>query len=129
MDIVAQDNVGIILNKILVDFYTCYDDVYDLTKRKHLPILNTSEDILQFALAQYNGNPVSNCLTIAYFFSNTPNIPVENTGGFGMILTFSGFIRIIFFIALSKDVYTKLYLNNGGTDSVPTWKGWEKISS
>lgn len=46
-----------------------------------------------------------------------------------MILTFSGFIRIIFFIALSKDVYTKLYLNNGGTDSVPTWKGWEKISS
>lgn len=105
------------------------DDVYDLTRRKHLPIQNTSADILQFAVTQYNGNPVINCLTIAYFFSNTPNIPVENSGGFGMILTFQGFIRIIFFMALTKDTYTNLYIDNGGTGSVPTWRGWEKISS
>lgn len=53
-------------------------------------------------------------------------MPVSGNGGIVMILTTNAFIRIIFFMALTKDIYNNQYLDNGST---PKWIGWQKISS
>jgi hypothetical protein len=96
-----------------------------LNNRKYLPFQSViSTDILYIALEQYNGSPSNRCLTINYFYANTPNIPVPNSGGIGMILTVNTFIRIIFFMATYKDIYTNVYTGNSNV-----WSGWEKISA